>query len=287
MWAKIVPPTIKRWWEHIETPSGHNRTIAICALFTLVTAVVYTVFAGKQWREMRSAGEQTDKIIRAAQQVESDLKVANAQNLDALQKTLAQSQTAMQNSNAQSEKVLEATIAQARLDQRAFISFGTSLQVNPIVNQGSGDVMEWEVRPIVKNSGETPTRNARIHMNWLPRADVLPAEFGFQDLESGNSPNAPFMLGPKESITGPVATIPTSILTEVHDKSLHLYFYGWSTYRDIFPKDPPHVSMFCIELTDARLPVGIFSWQVCPHHNCADEECKGERYGNPTKIWPD
>jgi hypothetical protein len=33
-----------------------------------------------------------------------------------------------------------------------------------------------------------------------------------------------------------------------------------------------------------------FMWANCSgaglRHNCADEECNGEPYGNPTRVWP-
>jgi hypothetical protein len=76
----------------------------------------------------------------------------------------------------------------------------------------------------------------------------------------------------------------------VKDKTAHLFFWGWATYNDIFPKTPQHISMFCIELTEVRgqLTPGTgyqFLWSLCGHHNCVDDECRGEPYGTPTKIW--
>ena len=105
-------------------------------------------------------------------------------------------------------------------------------------------------------------------------------------------PSSPFALGPKEQdATGPRLTIPVSVLQGVEDKTTHLYFWGWLIYQDVFPNTPVHISMFCMELTDVRgsLVAGTtyqFNWSLCSHHNCADDECKGEPYNTPSKIWP-
>lgn len=61
MLAKIVLSPLKKLWEHIGAPSGHNRTVAICAIFTLLSAVAYTIFAGKQWLAMQKQLIETQK----------------------------------------------------------------------------------------------------------------------------------------------------------------------------------------------------------------------------------
>lgn len=275
--------------EKIETRMSafERTTIRLTRAGVIIGIITVLIFSGQLY-EMFDAGTQTNKIISAARQIEADLKAANQQNLDALRRTLEQSHSDADRSYGQSQQVLNATIAQARLAQRAFISFATALQGDPV--QGSSNITEWEFRPVLENSGQTPAQDVRIHLSWLYVPAVLTANFAFPDLGPPKT-YTPVTLGPKQNTTGPVATVATDILSQVHQKKLHLYFYGWLTYRDIFPKAPLHVSMFCRDLTDARLPSAgtpsyQFAWEVCPRHNCADEGCNGEPYGTPAKIWP-
>ena len=83
--------------------------------------------------------------------------------------------------------------------------------------------------------------------------------------------------------------VPINVLQAIKDRTTYLYFWGWVEYQDVFPDTPRHISMFCVEITDVRgaLVQGAeFNWELCSHHNCADDECKGEPYGTPGKIWP-
>lgn len=115
----------------------------ICIVILTVGIVVAAMM---QWGEMHDAGTQTDKMISAAQKIESDLEAANAQNLEALRKTLSQSQAATNASNSQSQKVLDATIEQARLDQRAWLTVE--------VGEKTGNFAVG-----IRNTGKTPAVN--------------------------------------------------------------------------------------------------------------------------------
>jgi hypothetical protein len=54
---------------------------------------------------------------------------------------------------------------------------------------------------------------------------------------AGFVPEVPFVLGPKEVATGALSEVPFSAVKDVQVKMKKLYFYGWVTYEDIFPKD--------------------------------------------------
>ena len=257
----------------------------------IVGAITLFIFCGQLY-EMIEGGTQTDKIVTASQKIQTALELSNTHNQDALTQTLAQSKQAMDASNAQSKIVLDATIAQSRLDQRAFAYFGKTMKDTPVSIPGHPEIQGWEFLPRVSNSGDTPTRSARHHASFLYLPTPVPNNFSFSDYvqQGPQVPDSPFMLGPKEEITGTLLTIPFTVMEGVRDKTLHLYFYGWLTYHDIFPKTPLHISMFCMELADIRgqLVPGtnyLFTWTLCPRHNCADDECRGEPYGTPTKTW--
>ena len=65
-----------------------------------------------------------------------------------------------------------------------------------------------------------------------------------------------------------------------------IYFYGWATYNTVFKNTEMHVTMFngyAGDPTSANTFVPLFG--VCPgKHNCADDECDGEQYGDG-KVW--
>jgi hypothetical protein len=174
--------------------------------------------------------------------------------------------------------------------QRAFVNIGKNMQENQVIIPGQAEVKTWEFRPKLGNSGVTPTKNARNHANFLPLNEMFPENFQFFDIGQ-QSPEVPFILGPKEDTTGALLEVPFDRVKDVRDKKAKLFFYGWVIYEDIFPETPKHISMFCIELVDVRgelkpnTPYAL-AWGLCPRHNCADDECKGEPYGTPTKIWP-
>lgn len=263
-----------------DGPKWTDIAIVILTAGIVLAAILQTLIFNRQWKEMHDAGAQTDRIIRAAQQVESDLTTANTQNLHQFENTLTESQRA-----------LTATIDQSRLEQRAFVNFSKTIQNNPALLPGQKTIEQWEFRPVIGNSGNTPTRNAIMHASFSYRLGELPGNFTFPDL-GPPTPNTPFVLGPKEQdVTGPLFSIPVPILRAVRSRALHLYFWGWLTYRDVFPGTAKHVSMFCTEMAFVRGDLSPetsyqFGWTLCPRHNCTDDDCKGEPYGSPTKFWP-
>lgn len=189
---------------------------------------------------------------------------------------------AMLDSNAINREALESV-------QRAFVNIGKTMQDNPVVIPGQNEIRGWEFRPRMANSGSTPTRNASSHANFLFLPAALPADFSFPDL-GAQTPDIPFILGPKEEAMGALLNVPFSAIEDVKGKKTRLFFWGWATYNDIFPKTPQHISMFCIELAEVRGPLTPntgyqFLWSLCGRHNCADDECRGEPYGTPTKVW--
>ena len=131
--------------------------------------------------------------------------------------------------------------------------------------------------------------------NLLETNNEISPSFDFQD-RIATTP-LPGTLGPKETSTGPALSVYADTLNKIREHQGHLYFWGWVTYRDILPKTPEHVAMYCIELSAVHgnpipsVPDGtkgnayVFDWQQCPLHNCTDDECIGQPYGNPVKIW--
>jgi len=173
--------------------------------------------------------------------------------------------------------------------QRAFVTFGQSMQINTVNDNTGQRVIAWDFRPVMVNSGGTPTRNATHRINWMFQPAAMSNDYTFPDLPS--APPVLFVMAPKDIKTGALAHIDVNVINQVRSHTAHLYFWGWVTYRDIFKGTAEHVSMFCSELND--IPVDptrpnistLTFWSSCsPRHNCSDEDCNGEHYNNG-QIW--
>jgi hypothetical protein len=152
----------------------------------------------------------------------------------------------MRESNQLTKKALIAV-------QRAFVVYPQNLQSNIVVNDKSRDqAASFEFRPILQNTGNTPTRYALQHMSyrWMP--EVMPDHYTFPNQGNPSEPPTPFVLGPRDTMTGAVASISPDVLDLVKSHNYHLYFWGWTTYKDIFSDTSLHVTMFCKELVDIR-----------------------------------
>lgn len=104
------------------------------AIVFLTIGIVF--LAGMQWYEMHGSGQQTDKIIGAANLIEAhqkqmvdDNKRVLADNRDAIAKTLEQNRQALDASRQQS-------LANSQLEQRAWIS--TKIDVRGPMNFNGG-----------------------------------------------------------------------------------------------------------------------------------------------------
>jgi hypothetical protein len=190
-------------------------------------------------------------------------------------------------SNAASAAQQSANVARDALirGQRAFVSFEQRWD-NGVINDEAGQhVAMWEFRPWLINNGDTPTRDARHRINWAAQLPV-----NFNDVLD-NTASILFGLAPKERKTGANLQIPVPILNMVRAHTLHLFLWGWARYHDVFRNTPEHISMFCTEIMEVRsdpavinTPLNYLGGQCSPRHNCVDEECDGEPYGDG-QVW--
>ena len=159
--------------------------------------------------------------------------------------------------------------------QRAYVNFKTIESIG--IRDAKGRITAWHFFPQWENSGTTPTKIMRQHSNAGAR-ETLPRDFDFQDVDPNNNRN--ILLSPKATIsTGPLIIRP-EVIAGVKEGRLHLFFWGWAAYRDIFKNSKAHLTEFCTELTisvygDVTTGKGVrFLYVSCPSHNCADEDCK-------------
>lgn len=279
------PPKDRVKWTDIA--------IVILTLGIVIAAILQTRIFNKQWNEMHSAGEQTDRLICAANQIKSALITANQQNSDAVAKTLAQNQgqfkailSKMTESNNINRESLESV-------QRAFVVSHDVTQGRHIITDQEGEHAIWSFTMPWENTGTTP-------------ASITSQAF-FADKLSGEPTEEQFARKPliQNAVMGPKAirnvgnVTATDISLFGHElphrdqdviampiQTLIQYggplqvFWGWVTYRDILPNTQLHVTEFCEYLSsivivrdNPQTPFG-FGWLPCDHHNCADKQCE-------------
>jgi len=104
----------------------------------------------------------------------------------------------------------------------------------------------WRFRPRWQNSGGTPTKHLRSHVECEIRNSPLPTSYAF-NLESDNVGKG--IIGPKEALTGGVAPQGAAVtpqdIADAQAFRKFIYLIGWVKYFDVFPNTPEHVTHFC------------------------------------------
>ena len=215
-----------------------------------------------QLSEMKSGGIETGKLITATE------KIANS----------------TEDSVAQNKAALDATIEISRLGQRAWVT-AKGIEIEKLPPKSGYQEVVWQFRAIGENIGATPTKNARSHVSFQFGPEKMPKDFRFPDL--GSNENTPVVIGPKSSIGSSLLNVDANISKAVQARRMHLYFWGWMSYRDIFENTKQHMTKFCRELTEIHGdPVGTTGntkiiFTHCPYHNCTDEECERHTKNQP------
>jgi hypothetical protein len=178
-------------------------------------------------------------------------------------------------------RVADRTDETARTAQRAFVSF-KDLQFSLRVADPTGTkLLAYQMAGGWENSGTTPARRGVSRISYRYFAGPMPTDFDFKDIVTDET--NPFVLGPKATAyVVLVPPIPMTVFIGIQQGTQHLYFWGWTTYDDIFPHSIRHLTEFCGEITQvvSSLPditdpksqfrIGSHS---CPTHNCYDEDC--------------
>jgi hypothetical protein len=129
--------------------------------------------------------------------------------------------------------------------ERAYISYSLS-DINIFRSEGSsGNMTHWHFRNAIENSGNTPAWSLLNTINAGWQQGELPRDFGFPDFGTATlTPN----VSAKGKVYSQKLTLDQAIVREVYEKKLRLYFYGWSTYNDVFEGTPTHRTEFCHEV---------------------------------------
>jgi hypothetical protein len=142
----------------------------------------------------------------------------------------------------QAELTKEAFIA----DRRAFI-FATGFNSAWKEDKTTG-LYNWRFRPVLRNSGETPTKRMQMYVACEVRNAVLPPGYVFTP-QAYNI--AKGMMPPKFELQGglspqfPGAAITPQDIVDSQAGRKFIYNWGWIKYTDVFPKTPQHTTRYC------------------------------------------
>jgi hypothetical protein len=167
--------------------------------------------------------------------------------------------------------------------QRAFV-FPGNVRTQTFGDPVNG-ITSFSLRFSWDNSGTTPAIHVRSHISYEPMTSELPANFSFPDRwpPKGRRVNTPTMIAPRGGIDAIVGPISIDDFRLMKSQNVHLYFWGWARYRDVFSGTPEHLTEMCYELTDfngdlfSTKPVMLEPILTsCNVHNCYDDECKNQ-----------
>jgi hypothetical protein len=159
--------------------------------------------------------------------------------------------------------------------QRAFVAT-RRVEITPIRNGkeiiGVTVDLGWE------NDGATPAKTLTQHVSTRWDKTPIPDDFSYPDewLPGASHEIRPTYIGPKAFLGAGSFNIPTSILKQIQKGTVHVDFWGWARYADVFGQS--HLTQSCAELksngTGFDLEAGFpFHFEQCPRHNCVDEDC--------------
>lgn len=181
-------------------------------------------------------------------------------------------------SRRQAEITREAMI----MDRRAFVAaiginryFRLDLQANQY---------KWTFRPILQNTGATPTQKMAFYTDCILRDTPLPPNSEYEEKPRNIGTG---MIPPHGIVDGagapnaPDPEITAQNLFDVFLEKKYLYLWGWVKYNDVFPGTSQHITRFFWQIRCAGDPYTVkpggpdlnFAFTQYAEGNCADDDC--------------
>lgn len=126
--------------------------------------------------------------------------------------------------------------------ERPFI-FLTQTQLVWYPNQKDG-TPEYGVKTFFENSGNTPTKDMQLVVEFHLLEGKLPEGFDFPIIK----PFISTIVAPKSMIQGPSNVISAADMVKIQEGTLFYYFWGKAIYRDNFKGTREHKTLFCREI---------------------------------------
>jgi hypothetical protein len=162
--------------------------------------------------------------------------------------------------------------------QRAYVflrEFNVATTRNPL----NDEIQTCTIQPIWENTGTTPTRNGRSHVNWKYFERSIPSEFDFADFdEVGNrvlsyDAYKPLIVGPRATALSPIISLEPAMLRQVRDLQGKLLIWGWAEYDEVFSDAKRHRTEFAYLVVVSGSPASHVGFSQYKLHNGVDEDC--------------
>jgi|GEM_PF-1444964 len=182
-------------------------------------------------------------------------------------------------------RAIRATDRMAGLVQEGLVSaqrpyvFLREFQVAMTKNPLNDEIQTCTIQPVWENTGTTPTRNGRGHVNWKYFDRSVPADFDFADFdELGNrilsyDAYKPLIVGPRATALSPIITMEPAILRQVRDLQGKLLIWGWAEYDEVFSDAKRHRTEFAYLVVVSGSPASHVGFSQYKLHNGVDEDC--------------
>jgi hypothetical protein len=171
--------------------------------------------------------------------------------------------------------------------QRPYV-FLREFRVNLIKNVLNDEIQTCTIQPIWENTGTTPTRNGRSHVNWKFFERAIPDDFDFPDYDEIGNPIqiyevfGPLIVGPRATALSALLDIEPSVLRQVRDLQGKLLIWGWAEYDEVFSDSRRHRTEFCYQLVVTGSPASWVGFSQYRAFNGADDDCMRR----PTAVTP-
>jgi hypothetical protein len=178
-------------------------------------------------------------------------------------------------SSAHTAAVVDEALVSA---QRAYVflrEFRTNLVKNPL----NEEIQTCSIQPVWENTGSTPTRNGRSHINWKFFERSVPSDFDFPDFDEAGNRIAThdgyksLIVGPRGTALAPLLDIEPAILKKVRDLQGRVLIWGWVEYDEVFSDAKRHRTEFCYQLVVTGTPASWVGFSQHKVYNGADEDC--------------
>jgi len=148
-----------------------------------------------------------------------------------------------------------------------------------------GNSVKLAVRAIIKNSGRTPALKMRGAVNLTGRASVIPDDFDYPDVDSGQLATV-MLLAPNQEMRSGDFLIDVAYADRVRAGVSHMFLYGWIEYDDSFEGGGRHRTEFCYKIEVAGNPRLKRNPLLVSQHgpyNCIDKSCRYATGREPPK----
>jgi hypothetical protein len=181
----------------------------------------------------------THGLVEAARIQSVDMKDSIKAATDAAKAATASNQIAVYNAEQQLRAYVSALEVNLRLQRRANV-----IGAHQVIN---GPVHTYSVSVVLKNGGQTPTRNLTINFSAQKFIGAMPEEFDFPD----SSFVGHGLIGPSSTLLTPEIGFDAAEF-ERTDANFRWYVWGWAEYDDVFSGSSRHRTEFCFEVRPIR-----------------------------------